>query len=129
MGFRTGAWAKVWEIEPKSSTWVKGRVSISRKNRQTGEYEQDFSGFVDFTGTACASKAETIQAGDTIKLGDIDVVRVWNKDQQKEYINYKIFSFDFDENDRPVAAAAPDSNPVDGGEDVFLDIPDTETPW
>lgn len=130
MGFRTGAWAKIWDIEPKSSTWVKGRISISRKNRQTGEYEQDFSGFVDFTGTACASKAETIQTGDTIKLGDVDVVRVWNKEQQKEYINYKVFSFDFDDSSpRGASPSGVDSNPVDGGEETFLDIPDTETPW
>ena len=128
MGFRTGAWAKVWSIENKSPTWVKARISISRKNRQTGEYEQDFSGFVDFTGTACASKAESIHEGDTIKLGDIDVVRVWDKERQKEYINYKVFSFEPD--DREAApVSAPDSNPVDGGDEVFLDIPDTETPW
>ena len=128
MGFRTGSWAKVWEIEPKSPTWVKARISVSRKNRQTGAYEQDFSGFVDFSGTACAATAEGLPAGDTIKLGDIDVVRTWNKDQQKEYINYKVFSFEFDGEERG-QASAPDSNPVDGGEETFLDIPDTETPW
>lgn len=129
MGFRTGAWAKIWAVEPKSSTWTKGRISISRKNKQTGEYEQDFSGFVDFSGTVAAEKASNLHEGDSIKLGDIDVVRVWDRDRQKEYINYKVFSFDLDEtSSRPQAAV--DSNPVDGsGEDVFMSIPDEETPW
>lgn len=129
MGFRTGSWAKIWGIEPKSSTWTKGRISISRKNRQTGEYEQDFSGFVDFTGTASAAKAAGLHEGDTIKLGDVDVVRVWDKERQKEYINYKVFTFDLD--DQAQQARPVDANPVDGsaGEDVFMDIPDEESPW
>lgn len=46
MGFRTGAYAKVWEVTPMSDTSTKVRLSVSRKNKQTNEYEQDFSGFV-----------------------------------------------------------------------------------
>ena len=56
MGFRTGAWAKVWEVKPMSDTSTKIRMSVSRKNKQ-GEYEQDFSGFVLAIGTAAAHKA------------------------------------------------------------------------
>lgn len=41
MGFRTGAYAKVWEVTPMSDTSTKIRISVSRKNKQTGEYEQD----------------------------------------------------------------------------------------
>lgn len=127
MGFRTGAWARIWGVEQKSTTWVKARISISRKNRQTGEYEQDFGGFVDFTGTAAATKASNLREGDTIRLGDVDVTRTWDKDRQKEYINYKVFSFDLDDSAQRDSA---DSNPVDGGQnETFMDIPDTETPW
>jgi len=39
MGFRTGAYAKVWKVEPYSDTSVKLRISISRKNKQSGEYD------------------------------------------------------------------------------------------
>lgn len=129
MGFRTGAWAKIWEVEPKTNTWTKGRISISRKNRQTGEYEQDFSGFVDFAGTASATKAAGLHVGDTIKLGDVDVVRTWDKERQKEYIDYKVFTFDLDEQSQQPRAV--DRNPVDGTveEGGFLDIPDEESPW
>ena len=59
MGFRNGAFAKVWEVTPVSDTSTKLRISISRKNKQTNEYEQDFSGFVLAIGTAAASKAQT----------------------------------------------------------------------
>ena len=40
---------------------VAKRLSISKKNRATGEYEQDFSGFVMFVGTACAKKAAALK--------------------------------------------------------------------
>ena len=58
MGFRTGAYAKVWEVKPFSDTSVRIRLSISRKNKSTGEYEQDFSGYVTAVGTAAALAVE-----------------------------------------------------------------------
>ena len=129
MGFRTGAWAKVWAVEQKSSTWTKCRISISRRNKQTGEYEPDFSGFADFTGTAAAAKAAELHEGDSIRLGDVDVVRVWDKERQKEYINFKVFSFEIDGQQNP--ARQVDGNTVEGTveEGGFLDIPDEESPW
>ena len=51
MGFRTGSYATIWTVESASDTRTKARISISRKNKQTGEYDTDFSGFVDFTYT------------------------------------------------------------------------------
>ena len=38
MGFRTGAYAKIWEVTPMSDTSTKVRLSVSRKNKQTNEY-------------------------------------------------------------------------------------------
>ena len=60
MGFRTGAYAKIWEVTPMSDTSTKVRLSVSRKNKQTNEYEQDFSGFVLAIGTAAAKKASAL---------------------------------------------------------------------
>ena len=60
MGFRTGAYAKVWEVSPLSDTSTKVRMSVSRKNKQSGEYEQDFSGYVLCIGTAAAKKASLL---------------------------------------------------------------------
>ena len=96
MGFRTGAYAKVWKVEPRSDTNVSLRISISRKNKQTGEYEQDFSGFVSAIGTAAAKRAATLKEGDTIKLGDVDVTTKYDKEKGVERVFYKVFSFEAD---------------------------------
>lgn len=103
MGFRTGAYAKVWKVEPYSDTSVKLRISISRKNKQSGEYEQDFSGFVNAIGTAAAKKAACLKEGDTIKLGDVDVTTKYDKQKEVTYTNYKIFSFEVDGGNAPAS--------------------------
>lgn len=94
MGFRSQAFCKIWEITPQTDTRTKGRISISRKNRQTGEYETDFSGFVSFLGTAAARKAATLKEGDRIRLGDVDVSNRYDKEKQITYTNFNIFSFE-----------------------------------
>lgn len=48
MGFRDNAYATVWDVQPMSEAMTKARISTSRKNQKTDEYEQDFSGFVTF---------------------------------------------------------------------------------
>lgn len=109
MGFRTGAYAKVWEVNPMSDTSTKLRVSISRKNKKTDEYEQDFSGFVLAIGTAAASKAARLKEGDRIKLGDVDVSTKYDKEKKVTYTNFKMFSFDADgESPAPSRSAPPD---------------------
>lgn len=94
MGFRTGAYCKVWSIEPKSDTCTKIRLSISRKDKHTGEYEQDFSGFVNFIGTAAASKAAKLKEGDRIKLGDVDISTRYDAEKKVTYYNFKAFNFE-----------------------------------
>ena len=114
MGFRTGAYAKIWEVTPMSDTSTKVRMSISRKNKRTNEYEQDFSGFVMAIGTAAAAKAAKLKNGDRIKLGDVDVSTKYDKGKNITYTNYKMFSFETeDEND---SALSTDSKAVDSGE-------------
>lgn len=83
MGFRTGAYAKVWEVTPMSDTSTKVRLSVSRKNKQTNEYEQDFSGFVLAIGTAAAKKAACLKEGERIKLGDVDVTTKYDKEKKR----------------------------------------------
>ena len=94
MGFRTGAYAKVWEVTPMSDTSTKVRLSVSRKNKQTNEYEQDFSGFVLAIGTAAAKKAACLKEGERIKLGDVDVTTKYDKEKKVTYTNFKMFSFE-----------------------------------
>lgn len=115
MGFRTGSYAKVWEVEPKSDTATTIRLSVSRKNKQTGEYTQDFSGFVSFIGTAAAKKAACLKEGDRIKLGDVDVTTKYNAEKRITYTNYKCFSFDIENGSSVLPNAAEPQPNVDEG--------------
>lgn len=94
MGFRSKAFAKVWSVELISDTLTKCRISISRKDRETGGYVQDFGGFVTFIGSAAAQKAAKLQEGDRIRLGDVDVSNVYVKEKNTTYTNFKVFSFE-----------------------------------
>jgi hypothetical protein len=96
-----------------TDTRTKLRISTSRKNKQTGEYEQDFSGFVMCLGTAAAQKAAKLTEGSRIKIGDCDVTTKYDKEKKVTYTNFSIFSFDLDE-DAPKSAGSPVS--VDDGE-------------
>lgn len=94
MGFRQGAFATVWDVEQKSDRWTKIRVSISRKNKDTDEYEEEFSGFIDCIGSTCAPKAAKLQKRDRIKLGNVDVTTSFNKERGVTYTNFKMTSFE-----------------------------------
>lgn len=93
MGFRKDAYATVWKVESISPTLTKAQLSISRKNRD-GEYEQDFGSYVAFIGTSAAAKAARLTDKDRIKLGDIDVSTKYDKEKKIMYTNFKIFSFE-----------------------------------
>ena len=119
MGFRTGAWAKVWEVTPMSDTSTKVRISVNRKNKQSGEYEQDFSGFVLAIGTAAAHKAAGLKEGDRIKLGDVDVSTKYDREKKVIYTNFKMFSFDTDNGNNTSSSSGGNTEPqppVDEGE-------------
>lgn len=117
MGFRAGSYAKVWEVTPMSDTSTKLRISISRKNKQTNEYEQDFSGFVMAIGSAAAKKAAGLKEGDRIKLGDVDVSTKYDKEKKISYTNFKLFSFEQEESNNSGGGFNTDPQPtVDEGE-------------
>mgnify|MGYP000756010119 FL=1 len=115
MGFRTGAYAKIWEVTPMSNTSTKVRLSVSRKNKQTNEYEQDFSGFVLAIGTAAAKKAACLKEGERIKLGDVDVTTKYDKEKKVTYTNFKMFSFEV-EGDESSSQTTDPQPTVDDGE-------------
>lgn len=94
MGFKQDArFVKVWEVENKGNYHVVS-LSTSKKNQQTGEYETDFSNkFVRFIGTAHAMAAD-LKKGDSIKLGSCEVTSKYDKEKNKEYTNYMVYSFE-----------------------------------
>lgn len=94
MGFRRDAYATVWEVTPVSETMTKVRLSTSKKNRQTDQYETDFSGFVAFVGAAAAKNAAHLAEKDRIKLGDVDVTTKYDKEKKITYTNFTAFNFE-----------------------------------
>jgi len=125
MGFRTGAYCKIWEIKPISNSMTKIRISISRKKRGEDEYVQDFSGYVACIGTAAADKASRLSVGDTIKLGDVDVSTTYDKEKKVTYTDFKVFSFDVSDRDAKgsnngSAGGVDDGEPEASGSDSRL---------
>ena len=122
MSFRTNAWAKIWEITPGERS-TKIRISTSRKNKQTNEYEQDFSGFVTLAGTA-HKEAANLKVGDTFQIGDCEVTSRYDKEKKKEFINFAIYSFASNEQKaapaaKPATAPAAPADSDDDGELPF----------
>lgn len=120
MGFRSNSYATVWDVETVSDTVTKGRISTSYKNKNTGEYQTDFSRYVSFIGSAAAKKAAELKPKDRIKLGDVDVTSEYDKNKKVEYINCKIFSFDVVSDNVQQTTKATE---VDSGEVADSDLP------
>lgn len=115
MGFRPGAYATVWQTDSGRGNFVNVRLTISRKVKDTDQYEEEFSGYCMCIGEARA-KAEKLKERDRIKLGDVDVTRRYDKEKQKEYTTFKIFSFEIVDSTHSGggnSAQAVDQNPVD----------------
>lgn len=129
MGFRENSYATIWQVKTVSETLTNARISISRKNKQTGEYETDFSGFVSFVGTSAASKAANLKEKDRIKLLKTDVTNKYDKDKDVAYTNYKVFDFSTqDEMETQSSHSAPQQNRPDDG-DVCEDEADDRLPF
>lgn len=95
MGFKAGAWCTVFGMpESKTDMVTTARVSISVKNRQTGEYEQTFGGYVSFVGSSAAVKALRLKDRQRIRLNEVDVTSRYNKEKNVTYYNFSVFSFD-----------------------------------
>ena len=116
MGFRNNAYAKCWTVEEGKGNFSKVRLSISRKNKMTGEYEQDFSGFVTMIGNAHA-KCQKLKAGDRIKLGEVDVSNRYDKERNREYTDFKCFDFEIEQSAPQTPSTPVDSNPVEGDDE------------
>lgn len=122
MGFRVNSYCKIWSVKPITNTLTEARISISKKNKNTGEYEQEFGGFVRFAGFEAAKKAALLREGDRIKLGDVDVTNKYDKEKNVTYTNFTVFNFEIEEVNQ---AASPSPTPaVDDGE-----VDDGELPF
>lgn len=109
MGFRQNGFCSVWSTEQsKTGKTTRVRLSSSRKNQMTGEYEQDFSGFCTFIGKA-HDMAQNLQPKDRIKILECDVSTTYDKEKQKEYVNYKVFDFEMADGSSPNGSSGKQS--------------------
>ena len=116
MSYRNGAYASVWSVEKKNDNVTKVRISTSRKNKMTDQYETDFSGFVDFIGKDAAQKALQLKERDRIKLGDVSVTNRYDKDKGITYTNFACFSFELPDGGGQRGSGNSGGNPMyDGG--------------
>lgn len=131
MGFRQGAYAKVWRVEDKGNYSV-AQVSISKKNKDTNQYETEFQhNFVRLVGTAhdLGRNIEEVQGGTSIKITSCDVTNRYDKDKQKEFTNFVIFGFEFPDNNNGNASGKKKTTPKNSAKkapanDGFMNIPD-----
>lgn len=120
MGFRNGAYATIWEVKQGKGNYTDVRLSISKKNKQTEQYETDFSGFVRFIGTA-HQKASSLKEKDRIKLGDCEVTNSYDKEKKVTYTNFAVFSFEDINGSNSSASSNSQSKQSNDG---FINIPD-----
>lgn len=91
MGFKSGSYATIWGVDNKGKYSVV-ELSTSKKNKDTNQYETDFSSkFVRFIGTA-NTVAQGLGRGDKIKLGDVEVTNSYNKETKTSFTNFLVFS-------------------------------------
>ena len=117
MGFRKGAFATVQDVDPRSDSFTKLRISISRKDRESDSYVTDFSGYVSCVGTLTAKKAANLTEKDRIRLGDVDVTNRYDKEKGITYTNYTVFGFD---------TQKEFEHDVDNGEEPSVSVDDGE---
>ena len=93
MAFSQDTYFKVWSVSDKGS-YAEVSCSTSKKNRQTGSYETDFSSkYVRFVGEA---HKKCPQPNESIYVTKCAVQNVYEKNGQKQYLkNPSFVVFDF----------------------------------
>lgn len=130
MGFRKGCYCTVWEVDPVSNAFTKIRLSVSKKNQTSGEYEQDFNGYVAFIGTATAAKASKLKPRDRIQLDDVEMKIKYDKDKNITYYNFYCYSFkspedlEVDGNGGGSARSSSNVNIMNTADEGFMQVGD-----
>lgn len=95
MGFQSDARATIWGTpESISPRLTKLKLSIGHKDKNTQEYKISFSGYVDFCGSAIASKALSLKERDRITLKRVDVTNKYDKEKKITYTNFWCYDFE-----------------------------------
>jgi hypothetical protein len=117
MGFGTGKFSKIWSLEDKGNYHI-AEMSTSKKNKDTDQYETDWSNkFVRLVGNA-HSQAKSLDISKSVKIGSCEVTNHYDKEKSKEYTNYVIFGFEDTDsnvsNSKPQTKATKEPKEPDG---------------
>lgn len=111
MGFKTGAFCKVWDIKDQKFG-KSAQISISKKKKDSDEYVQEFSGWVNLSQAV----ADQVQKGDRIRIGECEVKNRYDKEKQQTYTNFYIYSLYDDDASSPMAPQVEDFEEIDSDE-------------
>lgn len=101
MGFKMadregkGGYARVWKVTKKEK-YSEVRLSTSKKDKNSGEYKQDFNhNFVRFVGKAHRdiSELNIPEKGVNIQILDGETTNEYNKEKDVTYTNYMVYDF------------------------------------
>jgi len=98
MGFRQGAYARIWSVEEGNGNYAVANMSVSRKNPETEKYETEWQdGFVRLVGRAyeAIEGIEVPEGGISVKISSCDVTNNYSTEKRKLYTNYVIFGFEY----------------------------------
>lgn len=109
--FSVGSYAKIWEIKAINDRYSEIRISTSKKDKETGEYSQDFGGYVRMVGQAHKAM-DHLQEKDSFKIVRCGVENHYNKEKKITYNNFVIFEVEIDDS-YPATASdlGDDDNP------------------
>ena len=93
MAFRVNAFAKVWKVNMQEGRNPSAQITITRKNKNTGEYITEFSGFVDCMFDA-KYKIADVAEGARIKILSCDVANTYNKETKVTKWYPKLMDFE-----------------------------------
>lgn len=129
MGFRKGAYAKVWSWKDGNGNYKVAEMSTSKK--EGDGYQTDWSNkFVRLVGTA-AKQIESLGDSPRVRIGECDVTNNFDKAKQTLYTNYVILSFEEEDGEQKKPTATKKSTtgrkPAPKQEDDFMDVSDDES--
>ena len=104
--FSVNSYAKIKEVEDKGNYSVC-KISISKKNKQSGKYETDFVGKVRFVGQSYLQRPLKDQK---IKITSCGVSNCYVKDDKLEFLNiptYTVFAYELQEDSNGSSSSEP----------------------
>ena len=114
MGFGVNCFAKIKEVVEKHDNYSVCKITVTKKNKLTNEYELQFSAHCRFVGNAHKSVP---MADQRIKITSCDVTNCYNdKDGNLQFTKnpqYVVFGYELQESQG--ASANVPYNPYDNG--------------